>query len=105
VPMKNAPAKTTFEGHAVHREEKSDKDLDEDYFLPPNSHKFIKVTFDLTTIPPDLSKHDFEGDCMIHFETTEFHPHGKRRSARKVAAPPDAKVPCQQLSVVRVKDN
>jgi hypothetical protein len=104
VPLKNAQGQTTFDGHAVHRGEQSgpdkEKQDDEDYFLLPNTHKFIKITFDLTTIPAGRSKEDFDDDCTLHFEAIAFHPNSARRRENALKSPPDEKIPCTNLSVV-----
>jgi ribosomal protein L40E len=101
IPLKNPQGQTSFDGHAVHRSDQKEKEDEDDWFLPPNTHKLITITFDLTTIPPNLSKDDFLDSCTIHFETDEFYPRGTRPSWRQGKRPPDAKIPCDGLSVVR----
>jgi hypothetical protein len=103
VPLKNAKGPTTFDGHSVHRAETAAHEDEDDYFIAPNTHKLIKVTFDLKSVPPKLSIADFEGPCVLHYETDQFHLHGKRKLVEAPPPPPDAQLSCDSLSVVGVQ--
>ncbi len=103
IPLKNAKGPTNFDGHSVHRAESAAQEDEDDYFLAPNTHKLIKVTFDLKSIPANLSPDDFEGPCVLHYETDQFHLHGKRKLITAAQQPSDATLPCDSLSVVGVQ--
>jgi hypothetical protein len=102
VPFKDATLpRGPFQGHTVYREQQTGRDQ-EDYFVLPKDRKVIDVTFDLKFNRPNLTKDDFLGDCIIHFEIVEFRSRGSQKTSFPNREPPDPHVPCNTLSVVGV---